>query len=88
MLDVKEAVAKAQSEIALLFPDFAQRDLRLEEAETPLRGGEWRFTFSSAVATEANTNAGALADLFAPRRTRKVVELHPENGDLISIKAA
>ena len=86
MLDVKEAVAKADSEIALLFPDFANRDLRLEEAETPLRGGYWRFTFSAAVPDEPSSSN--LADLLRPRRIRKAVELQPDSGFLVSIKAA
>lgn len=87
MLTVDEAVEQARSEMKRLFPDFAGRDLRLEEAETPLRGGEWRFTFSSAVPVEGASN-GSLAELFAPRRVRKVVELHPDTGYLIAIKAA
>jgi len=86
MLEVKDAVSKAEREIAALFPDFATNDLRLEEAETPLSASRWRFTFSAAVPDEPSGNT--LADLVRPRRKRKAVELHADSGDLISIKAA
>lgn len=87
MLDVKDAVSKAKEEIEMLFPDFAGSDLRLEEAETPLSVGRWRFTFSAAVPDET-VGGNSLADLIRPRRMRKAVELDPDSGLLVSIKAA
>jgi hypothetical protein len=86
MLEVKDAVSKAKEEIEGLFPDFATRDLRLEEVETPLSERRWRFTFSAAVPEESIGNG--LADLLRARRMRKAVELDPDSGLLISIKAA
>ncbi len=87
MLEVKDAVTKAKEEIAGLFPEFANRDLRLEEVETPPAERRWRFTFSASVPEEESTG-NALADLLRARRIRKAVELDPESGFLISIKAA
>ena len=86
MLDVKDAVGLAKTELALLFPEFAELDLRLEEAETPLDKGRWRFTFSAAVPDAPTHNS--LAELLKPRRIRKAVELQSESGMLVSIRAA
>ncbi len=68
------------------FPDFATRDLRLEEVEKPLNERRWRFTFSAAAPEESTGNG--LADLLRARRTRKALELDADSGLLISIKAA
>ena len=87
MLTVDEALVRARSEMTRLFPELGQ-DVRLEELETPLAASAWKFTFSAFVPCAQGEDANALAALLSAARKRKVIELEPESGELISIKAA
>jgi len=88
MLNMQQAVERAKAQIGLLFPQFPVAELRLEEAETPLSLGKWRFVFSAPTPLEAEESSSPLASILRATRTRRVVELEPETGDLLSIKAA
>jgi hypothetical protein len=85
MLNTQEALEAARKYLNEVFPDFVHNDLRLEELESPLSGGRWRFTFSSATAGEVGSSS-SLLDALRPRRTQKLVELDADSGMLVAVK--
>lgn len=88
-LDPETAVERGKERLAKLFPEFSGTDVRLEEIETPLSARVWRLTFSASLPNPGEASAeNALAELLRPRRLRRTIELDPDNGQLVSIKAA
>lgn len=85
MLNTQEALSVAKKYLDEVFPDFVHNDLRLEEVESPVRGGLWRFTFSSAIAGEVGSSS-SLLDALRLRRTQKLVEVDADSGMLVAVK--
>jgi hypothetical protein len=84
MLAPSEAVETAKRYLLELFPEAAEQIVRLEEIETPQRGGAWGVTLSiTDPRTMENPSLGNLLGLN--RRKIKLVELDHESGALLAV---
>lgn len=84
MITVQEATDAAKKYLTESFPEFAESGLRLEEIESPLKGGLWTFTFSAAIPGESGGNS--LLDALRPRRWQKLVQVESDSGILVAVK--
>jgi hypothetical protein len=82
-MTVPEGMEVAKKHLEELFPELSKSEIQLEELEVPPFGNRWRFTFSTTLPPK---NANTLVQVMSQRRVTKLVEIDPQNGDLIAMK--
>lgn len=78
MIDVKEAVTKANEYLKMFFPDAT--NIQLEEVELANEGDEWLITLSLP------DNEAMPVGLFPRNRKYKLFRIDSKNGAVIAMK--
>lgn len=84
-MTMQEAIEKAQSYLQETLPEYSEGVWRLEEVETPMKGGTWLFTFTTTSEKKLSGNL-TFQDFLRPFRVTKLVEVDSRTGELLAIR--